>query len=68
MTELFPPAAYEREDESPDARFYDVPRRVVHIDDGAIAALGRLYAAVLPPGVVLAVGVMCRESYRTAGQ
>jgi SAM-dependent methyltransferase len=50
MTELFPPAAYEREDESPDARFYDVPRRVVHIDDGAIAALGRLYAAVLPPG------------------
>ena len=50
MTEAFPPAAYEREDESPDARFYDVPRRVVHIDDGAIAALGRLYADVLPPG------------------
>ena len=49
MTEAFPPAAYEREDESPDARFYDVPRRVVHIDDGAIAALGRLYADVLPP-------------------
>ena len=50
MTEAFPPAAYEREDESSDARFYDVPRRVVHIDDGAIAALGRLYADVLPPG------------------
>jgi len=50
LTEAFPPAAYEREDESPDARFYDVPRRVVHIDDGAIAALGRLYADVLPPG------------------
>jgi len=49
LTEAFPPAAYEREDESPDARFYDVPRRVVHIDDGAIAALGRLYADVLPP-------------------
>jgi SAM-dependent methyltransferase len=50
LTEPFPPAAYAREDESPDARFYDVPRKVVHIDDGAIAALGRLYAQLLPPG------------------
>jgi len=47
---LFPPEAYEREDESADAGFYVVPRRVVHIDDGAVAALGRLYAEVLPPG------------------
>lgn len=47
---LLPPAAYEREDESPDGTFYVVPRRVVHIDDGAIAALGRLYAEVLPVG------------------
>ena len=47
---LFPPEAYERDDESPDDRFYTMPRRVVHIDDGAIAALGRLYAEVLPPG------------------
>jgi SAM-dependent methyltransferase len=45
---LFPPEAYAREDESPDGRFYGVPRQVVHIDDGAIAALGRLYADVLP--------------------
>ena len=45
---LFPPAAYEREDESADDRFYAVPRKVVHIDDGAIAALGRLYGEVLP--------------------
>ncbi|HTO13432.1 MAG TPA: methyltransferase domain-containing protein [Candidatus Binatia bacterium] len=50
MTELFPPAAYEREDESPDAQFYDTPRKVVHIDDRAIAALGRLYEEVLPAG------------------
>ena len=48
MTELFPPAAYERDDESPDARFYSVPRKVVHIDDGAITALGRVYERVLP--------------------
>jgi SAM-dependent methyltransferase len=47
---LFPPAAYEREDETSDDRFYGFPRMVVHIDDGAIAALGRLYAEVLPSG------------------
>jgi SAM-dependent methyltransferase len=47
---LFPPAAYARDDESSDDRFYDLPRRVVHIDDGAIAALGRLYSEVLPTG------------------
>lgn len=47
---LYPPAAYEREDESADERFYGFPRKVVHIDDGAIAALGRLYAEVLPAG------------------
>ena len=47
---LFPPAAYTRDDESPDGHFYDVARKVVHIDDGAIAALGRLYAEVLPVG------------------
>ena len=45
---LFPPAAYARDDDSPDDRFYVDPRRVVHIDDGAIAALGRLYSEVLP--------------------
>jgi SAM-dependent methyltransferase len=47
---LYPAEAYARDDESPDARFYDVPRKVVHIDEGAIAALGRLYAEVLPAG------------------
>jgi SAM-dependent methyltransferase len=47
---LFPPGAYERDDEAPDDRFYTMPRKVVHIDDGAIAALGRLYAEVLPAG------------------
>ncbi|HEX6211478.1 MAG TPA: methyltransferase domain-containing protein [Methylomirabilota bacterium] len=47
---LRPPGAYAREDESPDERFYGVPRRVVHIDEAAIASLGRLYADVLPGG------------------
>jgi SAM-dependent methyltransferase len=50
LTELFPPAAYARDDESPDPQFYGVPRKVVHLDDPAIAALGRLYEEVLPAG------------------
>jgi len=45
---LFPPEAYARQDESGDPSFYLSPRKVVHIDDGAIAALGRLYVDVLP--------------------
>jgi len=45
---LFSPEAYAREDQSPDDHFYAMPRKVVHIDDGAIAALGRLYSEVLP--------------------
>src|SRR5713226_7029381 len=47
---LFSPDAYARDDESSDDRFYVAPRKVVHIDDGAIAALGRLYTEVLPTG------------------
>ena len=47
---LFSPTAYAREDESSDDAFYDFPRKVVHIDDGAIVALGRLYTEVLPTG------------------
>ena len=45
----FPPGAFDRLDEDDDALFYSFPRRVVHIDDGAIAALGQLYAELLPP-------------------
>lgn len=47
---LFPPAAYARDDESPDDHFYVAPRKIVHIDAGAITALGRLYAEALPAG------------------
>jgi len=45
---LLPPAAYARDDDGPDPAFYAVPRKVVHIDDEAIAALGGLYAELLP--------------------
>ena len=45
---LLSPLAFTRDDESLDGDFYSFPRKVVHIDDGAIAALGTLYAEILP--------------------
>ena len=65
---LFPPAAYERDDESGDDRFYVVPRKVVHIDDGAIAALGRLYAEALPAGGRLLDLMSSWRSHLPAGE
>lgn len=48
MTDLpatgFPAWFFEREDTTPDDRFYRAPRLVTHIDDGAIEAVGALYA------------------------
>ena len=37
-------------DPTDDAGFYAVERKVVHIEEGAIAALRRHYALVVPPG------------------
>lgn len=48
-----PPEYFARVDESADTGFYDQPRLVVHIDEGAIAAAGQLYAELLPPGGAL---------------
>ena len=44
----FPPFAFMRQDESADPLFYQVPRLVVHIDDQAIAAIGRLFQELFP--------------------
>jgi SAM-dependent methyltransferase len=44
------PEMFRREDESPDAEFYAVPRFVTHIDDGAVAAVTQLYRERLPAG------------------
>jgi SAM-dependent methyltransferase len=41
---------FERADETDDRLFYAQPRRVVHIDQGAIAAVGRLFRDFIPPG------------------
>ena len=46
----FPPAAFDRIDESDDALFYRPPRLVTHIDDQAIAALRAHYGEVLQQG------------------
>ena len=40
----FPPGFFDRADDAPDPVFYGPARLVTHIDDGAIAAVGALYA------------------------
>ncbi len=45
-----PVSAFTKQDMSPDAAFYDLPRFVTHIDDGAIAAVTQAYRAALPAG------------------
>lgn len=49
----FPPGFFDRADPSPDAGFYEPARLVTHIDDGAIAAVGALYAELGLDGEVL---------------
>lgn len=44
----FPAQFFQREDESPDSLFYQLPRLVTHIDDATIAALTTFYAEFLP--------------------
>jgi hypothetical protein len=48
-----PSGAFARIDDTDDDLFYEPPRLVLHIDDGAVAALTELYRSVLPPGGVL---------------
>ena len=44
---------FERMDEDDDRVFYIQPRKVVHIDDSAIAAVGRLFREMVPPDSVV---------------
>ncbi|HJU20116.1 MAG TPA: methyltransferase domain-containing protein [Stellaceae bacterium] len=48
-----PEGAFARLDEDADELFYEPPRLVTHIDDGAIAALTGFYRRVLPAGGAL---------------
>jgi hypothetical protein len=48
-----PQGAFTKIDAEEDEVFYEPPRLVCHIDDGAIAALTQFYRGVLPAGGVL---------------
>jgi hypothetical protein len=48
-----PQGAFAKLDAEEDELFYEPPRLVCHIDDGAIAALSEFYRAELPAGGVL---------------
>src|SRR6201986_29328 len=48
-----PQGAFGKIDAEADELFYDPPRLVCHIDDGAIAALTEFYRVALPAGGVL---------------
>ncbi len=52
MTE-FSPQHFQRMDEEDDTFFYQQARKVVHIDDGAIAAASRLFQEMVPPDSVV---------------
>ena len=47
-----PAHCFERADQTDDTLFYREPRKVVHIDDSAIAALTGFLAEHLQPGGV----------------
>ncbi len=47
---MFPTHFFQRQDASDDRLFYSFPRKVVHIDDDALAALTSVYQDLLPTG------------------
>jgi len=53
MASPFTPEMFDRMDESEDSLFYAFPRKVVHIDDPAIAAVGHFMAQTFAPNGVL---------------
>jgi hypothetical protein len=53
MDHPFTPDMFERMDDSDDALFYTMPRKVVHIDEPAIAAAGQFMGQTLAPDGVL---------------
>src|ERR1700723_150484 len=50
MPRQLPADFFRRVDDDDDEVFYSVPRLVTHIDDGAIAKVGEIYAGLLPAG------------------
>ena len=64
----FPPGFFDRADPSPDPVFYEPPRLVTHIDDRAIAEVGRLYDELGLTGEVLDLMSSWVSHFRTAPQ
>jgi SAM-dependent methyltransferase len=62
----FPTGFFDRADEQSDDAFYAPPRLVTHIDDGAIAAVGTLYAELGLVGDVLDLCSSWVSHFRTA--
>ena len=58
---------FEREDEGNDGLFYAQPRLVVHIDERAIAGVGRVFQDYLPPGAELLDLMSSWRSHLPAG-
>jgi SAM-dependent methyltransferase len=50
MPKQLPADFFRRVDDDDDEVFYSVPRLVTHIDDGAIAKVGQIYAQLMPQG------------------
>lgn len=50
MPKQLPADFFRRVDDDDDEVFYSVPRLVTHIDDGAIAKVGEIYAQLMPQG------------------
>ena len=46
----FPDEYFQKQDPRDDATFYNMPRKVVHIDDGAIQTVGTYFDHLLPAG------------------
>jgi SAM-dependent methyltransferase len=67
MDNPFTPEMFDRIDESDDTLFYAFPRKVVHIDDPAIAAVGRFMAQTFPPNGVLLDLMSSWRSHLPAG-
>src|SRR5919109_2016347 len=67
MAHPFTPEMFDRMDESNDEQFYAFPRKVVHIDEPAIAAAGRFMAETFAPNGVLLDLMSSWRSHLPAG-
>ncbi len=67
MDNPFTPEMFQRMDDSEDSQFYAFPRKVVHIDDPAIAAAGKFMAATFAPQGVLLDLMSSWRSHLPAG-